>query len=88
MGVIGIQSHRHQALTADEHLRAWVTVTAPLAIASSTAALWRTVQRVTPPEGGLYGDTGQPGEAENTYTEALAIYRDLVARDPGAYLRA
>jgi len=24
LGVIGIQSHRHQALTAGEHLRAWV----------------------------------------------------------------
>ena len=33
----------------------------------------------------LYGVTGRNAEAEKASTEALAIQRELAARDPGAY---
>ena len=35
--------------------------------------------------GNLYSDTGRLADADKAFSEALTIFRDLAAHDPGAY---
>jgi tetratricopeptide (TPR) repeat protein len=48
---------------------------------SALPALGKTLNKL----GILYMGTGRPAKADETISEAVTIYRDLAARDPGSY---